>query len=705
MRLFAAVVVFILSASGTDAFSTQLRVSPHHATPIKARAPQLMSINRQVDEFLLQQQEQRAAAAASRDFGPRRLIGYLWPSDNRVGEKRAKLRVLGALVLLFLAKLFVVRVPFIFKRCIDSLSAPASSGGTILAVGVWMLIYGFSRAVYTLLQEGRYLLFTPVGQNALRRFMSDAFEHVQSLDAAWLGAQSTGELSRVFARGVRGMNALLRLFVFNIVPTALETLLVCQLLGRRYGIPFLITSLLSVTGFVAWSLFVVEKRIAVVAALNDNDNKLFTQFFNSLLNNEAVRSFTNERHEVGRYDELLGGAESLAVRDVKTISLLNAGQALLFSAGLGTVMALCARRVLAGQLTVGDVVAIHGILLQLQQPLNSLAFTYQEIRTSLTDMRQLNQLLRRSPKVYSPPNAQPLHVSEGVLKFENVSFGYENSTTKLLQDVSFEVPARKKTAIVGSSGSGKSTVLKLILRSYDPDQGRVTIDGQDVKSVDLTSLRNQLGLVPQDTILFDESVMYNLRYGDLDASDEKVIEKASAVGLDSTLARMPDGLRSRVGERGLTLSGGERQRVAIARALLKDPPLMLYDEPTSSLDGITEEAVEKVLHQSERNRTSVVVAHKLKLVQDADLILVMENGTLVEQGTHASLLCQVNSTYSRMWAQQRYGDTDFFDERGPPLWCEYIDPLEAEERLEVQTDLASLGDSLASESSGSGWLW
>ena len=300
MRLFAASRVY---STHRDAFSTQLRVSPHHATPIKARAPQLMSINRQVDEFLLQQQEQRAAAAASRDFGPRRLIGYLWPSDNRVGEKRAKRRVHGALVLLVLAKLFGVRVPIIFKRCIDSLSAPASGGGTILAVGVWMLIYGFSRAVYTLLQEGRYLLFTPVGQNALRRFMSDAFEHVQSLDAAWLGAQSTGELSRVFARGVRGMNALLRLFVFNIVPTALETLLVCQLLGRRYGIPFLITSLLSVTGFVAWSLFVVEKRIAVVAALR-NDNKLFTQFFNSLLNNEAVRSFTNERHEVGRYDEL-----------------------------------------------------------------------------------------------------------------------------------------------------------------------------------------------------------------------------------------------------------------------------------------------------------------------------------------------------------------------------------------------------------------
>ena len=488
-----------------------------------------------------------AAAAAPRSetqqFGARRLIGYLWP-EHGAGSFRAKLRVVGALVLLLAAKLFIVRVPFVFKRCIDSMTAPG--GASALAPVGWMVAYGLSRAVYTLLQEARYLLFTPVGQNALRRFMCDAFDHVQMLDAGWLGSQSTGELSRVFARGVRGMNALLRLVVFNVVPTALEALLVIQLLGRRYvsssilapvhsvgcpspssppwsplggvhvwarryGAPFLLFSMLSVVSFVAWSLLIVEKRITVVQMLNDNDNQLFTQFFNALLNNEAVRSFTNERHEVRRYDELLGTVETLSVRDVQTISLLNAGQALIFAAFMTTVLALCARRVLSGALSVGDVVAIHGILLQLQQPLNSLAFTYQEIRTAVTDMRQLLLVLGRTPKVMSRPDAPPLRVSQGVLRFENVSFGYASeangASSQLLRGVSFSIPARKKTAIVGSSGSGKSTVLKLIMRTYDPDSGSITIDGQDVRDVDMRSLRRQLGLVPQDTILFDESIL------------------------------------------------------------------------------------------------------------------------------------------------------------------------------------------------------
>ena len=466
---------------------------------------------------------------------------------------------------------------------------------------------------------------------------------------------------------------------------------------RRYGLPFLFATLLTVSSFVVWSLLVVEQRIKVVAALNDRDNRIFTRFFNSLLNNEAVRSFTNERHEIKRYDELLGSVERLSVRDVQTVSLLNAGHAVIFSIGLGTVLALCARRVLAGALTVGDVVAIHGILLQLQQPLHSLAFTYQEIRTSLTDMRQLLQLLQRSPSVTSEKGAPPLKVSEGVLRFDNVSFGYSDEAGQLLRKVSFEVPARKKTAIVGLSGSGKSTVLKLILRTYDPDEGRVTIDGQDVRHVGLKSLREQMGFVPQDTILFDESIMYNLRYGDLEASEPDALQMAGLVGLNVTASRMPDGYYARVGERGLSLSGGERQRVAIARALLKDPPLMLYDEPTSALDSITEKSVEEVLHRSEKNRTSLVVAHKLKLVQDADLILVMANGTLVEQGTHDELLCLANSTYSRMWAQQRHGDENFFDDYGPPQWCEYVEPLQEQ----IADELAI--QSLANQDGG--WLW
>ena len=662
-------------------------------------------------------------------FGPGQLLGYLWPKSGQKGHWQAKARVVLSLVCLFLAKMLIVRVPLLFKRCIDSLS-----GADIFQPAKWMFLYAFSRAAYTILQEVRYLLFTPVGQNALRRFMRDAFEHMQLLDAAYLGSQSTGELSRVFARGVRGMNALLRLLVFNVVPTALEAVLVIVLLGRRYGPSFLCASLAMITTFVAWSLFVVEKRVSLLVKLNDKDNRIFTKFFNALLNNEAVRSFANEQHEVRQYDSLLAEVETLSVRDVQTISTLNAGQAVIFSTGLGLMMALCARRVFfGGTLTIGDVVAIHGMLLQLQQPLTSLGFTYQEIRQSLTDMKQLLLQLKRTPKVASAPGAPELTVPVGHIRFENVSFGYSQRKVAegagTLRGVSFDIPAGRKTAIVGLSGSGKSTVLKLIMRSYDPQSGRVLIDGQDIQGVSLSSLRRQIGLVPQDTILFDDTVLYNLRYGDLNASEEAALAAAARVGLDATASKMPNGYRTRVGERGLTLSGGERQRVAIARALLKDPPVMLYDEPTSALDSLTEEEVNQVsstfsalylyprsvapslsdaqththkhthlyrpirhpaplsrltpllrlrspslcsaqrLHESEANRTCVVVAHKLRLVQDADLILVMRNGTLVEQGTHESLLCLANSTYSRMWAQQNYGDENWFETPGRRSFC------------------------------------
>lgn len=628
-----------------------------------------------------------------RSFGPRRLLGYLWPESGAVV---AKLRVLGALGLLLAAKLLVVRVPLIFKRCIDSLST-----GSVLGPAGWMVAYGFARAAYTLLQEGRYLLFTPVGQNALRRFMRDAFEHVQSLDAGWLGSQSTGELSRVFSRGMRGLNSLLRLVVFNVVPTALEAALVLQLLGRRYGTAFLAAAGLCVVSFVTWSLWVVENRVKMLQELNDNDNAIFTRFFNSLLNNEAVRLFTNEKLEVSQYDQLLSKLEVLSVRDVQLVSVLNAGQALIFSAGLGSIMALCASRVASGALTIGDVVAIHGMLLQLQAPLTALGFTYQDIRQSLTDMRQLLLLLRRTPKVSSRPSAPPLVVSEGVLRFEGVSFGYSGNMS--LRNVTFEVPANKKTAIVGASGSGKSTVLKLISRTYDPDSGRVTIDGQDLRHVCLRSLRQQLGYVPQDTILFDDTMLYNLKYGDVEATDAAALAVAARVGLDATASKLAQGYRTRVGERGLTLSGGERQRVAIARALLKDPPLMLYDEPTSALDSLTEQSITQQLALSAANRTSVVVAHKLRSIEDADLIIVMANGTVAEQGTHAALLCKPNSTYSRMWAQQQYGDEWHFqrDGGGPPDYCDYVAPDFSRERVqEVEEALA-----LVTRDGNGGWLW
>ena len=643
------------------------------------------------------------------------IVGYLWPARH---AWRAQLRVALSLLLLVVAKLFIVRVPFIFKRAIEALPGglPVGTAGvsptgallppSLLGPAAWMFVYGLSRAIYTLLQEGRYVLFTPVGQSALRCFMHDAFAHVQSLETLWLGTQSTGKLSRVFARGMRGMNTLLRLLIFNVLPTALEASLAIAILGRRYGGPFLWTSLTTVVCFVAWSLLVVQRRVRLLGRLNENDNELFATFFNALLCTEAVRVNVNEEHEVRRYDALLEGGQRLATADVNTISVLNAGQASIYWAGLGAMMALCARRVAAGALTVGDAVAINGLILQLHQPLTALGFTYQEIRQSLTDMRQLLALLRRRATVVSLPNAKVMPPGgSGAVRFESVSFGYTEEGN--LRGVSFELLPGTKTAIVGSSGSGKSTVLKLILRLIDPDEGAVYIDGEDVRQVSLGSLRRQIALIPQDTILFADSVFNTIRYGDLDADEGAVMQAAYRVGLGASNSgggaeakAVSRNLRARVGERGMARSGGERQRVAIARALLKQPTVVLQDEPTSALDSIRETEVQSVLNTAFNNMTTLVVAHKLRSVIDADQALVMEAGAIVERGTHYSLLCDANSIYARMWARQE-GSTDGLDPDALPEYCELL-PLDAS--LRDAQDALSIS---AAQQAGISqpWLW
>ena len=625
------------------------------------------------------------------------LLAYLWPEEK---NKLAKIRVVCSILLLISAKALVVQVPFIFKRAVDAISTPtgvAAAGSAAL----WMVCYAFSRAAYTILQEGRYIAFTTVGQNALRRFMRDAFEHVQTLDAQYLSLQSTGELSRVFARGIRSMNALLRLLVFNVVPTALEATLALHLLGRRYGHSFLGLAMATVFSFVTWTLYVVERRVKLLGRVNTCDNQLFTRLYNALLNNEAVRTNANEEYEVENYDRLLGHAEQLAVKDVSTVSRLNVGQALLFYSGLGCMMALCAGRITSGTLSIGDAVAINALLLQLNAPLTSLGYTYQEIMQANTDLKQMRDLLSVRPSVVSPIDAKPLVPRGGMLRFEDVSFGYTNTTGNIF-NVSFQVPAGSKTAIVGSSGSGKSTVLKLALRLHDPDSGNVYVDDQDIRSVDLQSLHRQVAFVPQDTILFDDTLIHNVRYGNLSANEILVTEAVAKVGLN--VSALPKGLQSRVGERGLAISGGERQRVSIARALLTPPTLVLCDEPTSALDPITEASVEEVLADAFRNITTVVVAHRLSSVVDADNILVMKNGRIVEEGRHDELLCIPNGTYAFMWAAQtRYG---LLDPAGagvlPPDYCELLDGSELARMAagEYHEDELSLRGHLRDQ-----WLW
>jgi len=497
-------------------------------------------------------------------------------------------------------------------------------------------------------------------------------------------------------------------------PTLLETALALWLLGRRYGGAFLAVSLATVSAFVGWSLLVVQRRVALLCAVNDTDNVLFTRLFNALLCNEAVRTNANEDFEVRRYDDSLALAERLAVADVKTVAALNVGQAVCFWGGLGCMMVLCAGCVSSGALTVGDAVAINGLLLQLQQPLASLGFTYQEIRQATADMRQLLALLRRLPRVRPPAGAPPL-ASAGTasrLRFDGVSFGYDGSRRDL-EDVSFEAAPGTRTAIVGPSGSGKSSLLKLALRLHDPGRGRVTIDGDDIAAVSLSSLRQRVSLVPQDTILFDDTAEYNIRYGNLSASDEQVASAAERVGLltpggGSTL---PQGLATRVGERGLAISGGERQRVAIARALLTTPTVVLCDEPTSALDPVTEASVQAVLDEAFANVTVLTVAHRLQSVMDYDQILVMQQGRLVERGTHAALLC-ANGTYARLWQRQADGGgdgADAFWRDGIPDYCELVDS-ESIARLamgdvEDALTLRAL-DSVDGRGQGrGGWLW
>mmetsp|Transcript_1872 Transcript_1872/g.5923 ORF Transcript_1872/g.5923 Transcript_1872/m.5923 type:complete len:514 (-) Transcript_1872:51-1592(-) len=513
---------------------------------------------------------------------------------------------------------------------------------------------------------------------------------------------------------MRGMNALLRLVVFNIGPTLLETALALWLLGRRYGGAFLALSLATVSAFVGWSLLVVQRRVALLCAVNDTDNALFTRFFNALLCNEAVRTNANEDFEVRRYDDSLARAERLAVADVKTVAALNVGQALSFWGGLGCMMVACAGCVSSGALTVGDAVAINGLLLQLQQPLASLGFSYQEIRQATADLRQLLALLRRQPRVRSPAGAPPLASASTAsrLRFDGVSFGYDGSRRDL-EDVSFEAAPGTRTAIVGPSGSGKSSLLKLALRLHDPGRGRVTLDGDDIAAVSLSSLRQRVSLVPQDTILFDDTAEYNIRYGNLSASDEQVASAAERVGLltpggGSTL---PQGLATRVGERGLAISGGERQRVAIARALLTTPTVVLCDEPTSALDPVTEASVQAVLDEAFANVTVLTVAHRLRSVMDYDQILVMQQGRLVERGTHAALLC-ANGTYAQLWQRQADGGgdgADAFWRDCIPDYCELVDS-ESIARLamgdvEDALTLRAL-DSVDGRGQGrGGWLW
>ena len=577
------------------------------------------------------------------------LLPHLWPA----GRPDLRTRVVIALVLLVAAKLASVFVPIILRNAVDALSVDA----TALALPLGLLLaYGLARVGAQGFAEARDAVFARVAQNAMRRVALATFQHLHRLSLRFHLERQTGGLSRAIERGTRGIEFLLFFVLFNVVPTIVEMLLVAGILWGLFDWRFSTVTLLTIGGYVVFTFKVTEWRIAFRRRMNEADSEANTKAIDSLLNYETVKYFGNEGHEARRYDEGLARYEDAAIRSRVSLSALNSGQALIIAGGLTLMMIMAARGVVAGTMTVGDFVLVNAYILQLAMPLNLLGTVYREIKQSLVDMEVMFALLREHPEVQDRPGAKPLQISGGAIAFEDVDFGYD-PRRPILHGVSFAVPPGRSVALVGPSGAGKSTISRILFRFYDVDGGRVTIDGQDIRDVTQASLRAAIGIVPQDTVLFNDTVYYNIAYGRPEAPHEEVIEAARMARIHDFVEALPDGYDTVVGERGLKLSGGEKQRVAIARAILKRPAIMVFDEATSALDTKTEREIQTSLREVSRDRTTVMIAHRLSTVVDADEILVLDAGRVVERGRHEALL-ERGGVYAAMWARQQRADAE-----------------------------------------------
>ncbi|HSK38831.1 MAG TPA: ABC transporter ATP-binding protein/permease [Arenibaculum sp.] len=575
----------------------------------------------------------------------RLLLPYLWPRDSL----EMRLRVVVALGFLTAAKLANVYVPILYKRAVDVLGGEA---GALVAVPVGLIVgYGLMRILSLAFAELRDAVFAKVGQRAIRSVALTIFRHLHELALRFHLERQTGGLSRSIERGTRAIQTLLSFTLFNILPTLLEILLVCAILWGLFDVWFALVTFVSVIGYVAFTMTVTEWRLKYRRQMNEMDNRANTKAIDSLLNYETVKYFGNEDHEARRYDESLRSYESAAVRSQSTLSLLNIGQALIISIGLTTVMYMAARGIADGRMTVGDFVLVNTYLLQLYQPLNFFGFVYREIKQGLTDMEKMFELLGVDREIADAPDARHLAVEGASVAFEDVAFGYD-PRRPILKGVSFTVPAGRTVAIVGPSGAGKSTISRLLFRFYDVGGGRITIDGQDIRTVTQQSLRASIGIVPQDTVLFNDTVYYNISYAKPNAAPAEVERAARLAHIHDFVMGLPDGYQTVVGERGLKLSGGEKQRVAIARTILKQPAILLFDEATSALDTHTEREIQANLRDVSRGRTTLVIAHRLSTVIDADEIIVLDQGRIVERGQHAGLLA-LGRRYAEMWTRQQ----------------------------------------------------
>ena len=573
------------------------------------------------------------------------LLPYLWPK----GDHASHLRVIVACLFLIAAKVATVFVPLVYSRAVDAL-APKNADALITIPIAFIVGYGLLRVASSGFGEIRDAVFAAVQQRTVRRVALKTFRHLHALSLRFHLDRRTGGLARAIERGTNGIESVLRLAVFNVIPTLFEVGMVTIILWKLFDWRFAGLTFVAVGLYLAFTLAFTNYRVRIRRAMNETDSEAQARAVDSLLNYETVKYFGNEAHEARRFDEAWARYERAAVKSQVTLNMLNLGQASIMALGLATIMLLAAQGVAAGTMTVGKFVLVNTYLMQLYQPLNMLGFVYREIKQGLVDMEQMFRLVAVEQEVADRPGAPALEVQAGEVAFENVAFGYRNER-QILDRVSFRVPAGRSLAIVGPTGAGKSTISRLLFRFYDTTGGRVRIDNQDIREVTQASLRAVIGVVPQDTVLFNDTIRYNIAYGRPGATQAEIEDAARHAQLHDFVVTLPDGYDTRVGERGLKLSGGEKQRVAIARTILKNPPILVLDEATSALDTRTEQSIQAALRAVSRHRTTLTIAHRLSTVVDADEIIVLNEGRVAERGTHADLLAQ-RGIYARMWALQ-----------------------------------------------------
>ena len=595
----------------------------------------------------------RAADRGSLIGTVRLLWPYIWPTD-RID---LKLRAVLAVALMLLSKLVTVATPYALKWATNALAPGGAPAGLPVALSgaiALTVLYGLMRVLMSFTQQGRDALFAAVAMNAVRRLAIEVFVHLHQLSLRFHLERKTGGLTRVLERGRNAIETIIRTSMLVAVPTVVEFVLIAAAFLYSFDWRYVLAISITVLAYLVYTTIATNWRIGIRRSMNESDTDANTKAIDSLLNFETVKYFGAERREEARYDKSMARYERLSIKTYVSLAILNAGQALIFTVGMVIVLAMCVQGIRSHRNDIGDFVLLNAMMLQLYQPLNFMGMVYRDIKQAIVDIEMMFDILSQNPEIQDRPGARALAVAKGAVRFEDVEFSYDPAR-KILHGVSFEAPAGHTIAIVGPSGAGKSTISRLLFRFYEPSSGRITIDGQDIADVTQTSLRAAIGMVPQDTVLFNDTVLYNVRYGRADATDEEVQKAAEDAQIDAFIRSLPQGYGAHVGERGLKLSGGEKQRVAIARTMLKGPPILVLDEATSALDTFTEREIQAALERVSRGRTTLIIAHRLSTVVHADEILVLDKGVIAERGTHEALLAR-GGLYAGLWSRQRQAD-------------------------------------------------